>query len=135
MSNNSEVRPFNGCSLEIMDKGAFRCKQAYIKLFSGNNQQLTLIDQWGGAGFHFNKFIPKDFCEGGIEIGYDVAWGMDFPLRDRFIHVNEFKNTKIDMNALFIKITGTTIYPYIYIRDGLGQVIEYYAGYEPTKKV
>ena len=97
------------------------------KTFSVNNQQMVLTEEWYTSGFNYDKFIPKDFCEGGIEVAYDVAWGADFPLRHRFFHGEKYKNVKIDMNSLYIEISGTTVYPYIYIRDGLGQVVEYYA--------
>ena len=120
-----ESNPFNGCNLKIIDKGYFRCNKAYIKLFSANNQQLILKEEGPVSGFFFEKFIPKDFCDGGIEIGYDISWGMDFPLRDRFVHGKRFKNTKIDLNSLLIQISGLTFYPHIYIRDGLGHIIEY----------
>ena len=117
--------PFNGCNLKFVDQGAFRCKKAYIKIFSANNQQLTLIEQGPSSGFHFEQFIPKDFCMGGIEIGYDISWGMDWPIRKRFFHGCSFKKHIIDLNSLLIQISGTTFLPSIYVRDGLGQVIEY----------
>ena len=117
--------PLNGCNLKFVDQGAFRCKKAYIKIFSVNNQQLTLIEQGPSSGFHFEQFIPKDFCMGGIEIGYDISCGMDWPIRQRFCHGGYFKNHLIDLNSLLIQISGTTFFPRIYIRDGLGQVIKY----------
>ena len=67
------LNPLNGCNLKFVDNGAFRCKKAYIKIYSASNQQLTLIEQDSSSGFNFEKFIPKDFCFGGIEIGYDIV--------------------------------------------------------------
>ena len=119
------LNPFNGCELEFVDQGVFRCKKAYITIFSPNNQQLTLIDQGPSSGFHFKQFIPKDFCMGGIEIGYDISCGMDWPIRQRFFHGGSFKNHFIDLNSLVVLISGTTFYPRISIRDGMGQIIKY----------
>ena len=117
--------PLNGFDLKFVDKGVFRCKKAYIKIFSANNQQLTLIEQGPCSGFHFEQFIPRDFCMGGIEIGYDISCGMDWPIRQRFFHGGSFKNHFIDLNSLVVLISGTTFYPRISIRDGMGQIIKY----------
>ena len=114
-----------GCNLKFDDYGAFRCKKAYIQIFSGNNQQLTLAEQGPSSGFHFEKFIPRDFCLGGIEIGYDISGGMDWPIRQRFFHGGFFKDHFLDLNSLQITISGTTFFPRIYIKDGTGQEIEY----------
>ena len=117
--------PFNGCHLKFVDKGAFRCKEAYIKIFSINNEQLVIAETGSSTGFNFSKFIPRDFCAGGIEIGYDISWGMDWPIRERFIHGSPFKNAIIDLNSLYIQISGTTFNPHFIIKDGAGHVIKY----------
>ena len=119
------LNPLNGCNLKFVDNGAFRCKKAYIKIYSASNQQLTLIEQDSSSGFNFEQFIPRDFCFGGIEIGYDIAWGMDWPIRQRFFHGNSFMNQMIDLNSLLIEISGTTFNPKIHIRDGLNHIINY----------
>ena len=82
-----KLSPFNGCNFKFIDRGAFRCKEAYVKIFSENNQQLTLTEQQSSSGFDYEQFIPRDFCMGGIEIGYDISWGMDWPIKQRFFHV------------------------------------------------
>ena len=117
--------PFNGCNLKFIDNGIFRCNKAYIKVFSSLNESLTLTEQGPQHGFNYSHFIPKSFCEGGIEIGYDISWGMDWPLRERFIHGRAFKNVVIDLNSLTIKISGTTFNPHFEIRDGNSHVIQY----------
>ena len=86
---------------------------------------MTLKEDGPCPGFNYSGFIPKDFCAGGIEIGYDISWGMDWPLQERFVHGNPFKGTIIDLNSLTIKISGTTFYPHFYILDGAGHKIEY----------
>ena len=116
---------FSGCHLKFIDKGVFRCNKAYIKLISINNERMTLKEDGPCPGFNYSGFIPKDFCAGGIEIGYDISWGMDWPLQERFVHGNPFKGTIIDLNSLTIKISGTTFYPHFYILDGAGHKIEY----------
>lgn len=116
---------FSGYHLKFIDKGVFRCNKAYIKLISINNERMTLKEDGPCPGFNYSGFIPKDFCAGGIEIGYDISWGMDWPLQERFVHGNPFKGTIIDLNSLTIKISGTTFYPHFYILDGAGHKIEY----------
>ena len=117
--------PFNGCSLKFIDKGTFRCNKAYIKVYSGLNESMTLTEQGPQHGFNFSQFIPKSFCEGGIEIGYDISWGMDWPLKERFYHGRAFKDVILDLNSLTIKISGTTFNPHFEIRDGASHVIKY----------
>ena len=117
--------PFEGCNLKFIDKGTFRCNKAYIKLYSASNDSMIITEQGPQHGFNFSQFIPKSFCEGGIEIGYDISWGMDWPLKQRFIHGRAFKNVIMDLNTLTIKISGTTFYPHFEIRDGSSHVIEY----------
>ena len=118
--------PFNGCHLKIIDSGAFRCNKAYIKIFSDKNEQLILKEGGPCPGFNFDKFIPKSFCEGGIEFGYDISWGCNWPLKERFVHGKPFKDKIIDLNALTIKITGTTFSPHFQITDGENHLIDYY---------
>ena len=113
---------FHGCNLKIIDSGAFRCNKAYITLFSPNNQQFTILEEGPKPGFNFSKLIPSDFCQGGIEIGYDISWGLDWPLRERFIHGVPFKGKQISLNSLTIKITGTTFHPNFNIRDGSNNI-------------
>ena len=57
------MNPFSGCNFKFVDSGAFRCNKAYVKLFSMNNQQLTLIEKESSTGFDFEKFIPYDFWQ------------------------------------------------------------------------
>ena len=126
MMNYSMNSPgiFNGCHFQFVDKGAFRCKQAYIKIFSINNEQLVLTEITSSTGFNYSKFIPKDFCAGGIEVGYDIAWGESWPIRHKFIHGSPYKSEIIDLNSLYIQIYGTTFHPHIIIRDGSGHVFK-----------
>ena len=116
--------PLNGCHFQFVDKGAFRCKEAYIKIFSINNEQMILTEITSSTGFNFSKFIPKDFCAGGIEVGYDISWGTLWPIRQKFIHGCPYKNEIIDLNSLYIQIYGTTFHPHVVIRDGAGHVFK-----------
>ena len=116
---------FNGCHLTIIDSGAFRCKQAYIKIFSPNNQQLIFRERKSSTGFDFSDFIPYDFCAGGIEIGYDISWGREWPLKEKFVHGQPYKDKIIDLNSLTIKISGTTFFPHFEIIDGSLQKITF----------
>ena len=117
--------PFHGCHLKIEDNGAFRCNKGYIKINSINGQQLQIRDVGPCPGFNFDQFIPYDFSAGGIEIGYDISWGMDWPLRQKFMHGKLFQNTRIDLNSLQITISGTTFHPTFNIKDGSGNTIKY----------
>ena len=121
------MNPFSGCNFKFVDSGAFRCNKAYVKLFSMNNQQLTIIEKESSTGFDFEKFIPYDFCSGGIEVGYDISLGKDFPIRERFTHGGQFRDKIIDLNSLLIQISGTIFSPKIFIRDGISQKIRYEA--------
>ena len=122
----NNVGPFNGCNFEFKDAGIFRCNKAYIKIYSINNEQLTLIETNGSChGFNFSKFIPKDFCIGGIEVGYDISWGCNWPIRHKFVHGETFKGKIIDLNTLSIKISGTTFNPYFQIKDGSNKKLNY----------
>lgn len=116
---------FNGCHLKIIDSGAFRCKKAYIKIFSANNQQLILRERQSSTGFDFSGFIPSDFCAGGIEIGYDISWGIDWPFKEKLVHGQPYKDKIIDLNSLTIKISGTTFFPHFEIIDGSLQKITF----------
>ena len=61
-----------------------------------------------------------------VELKYDmISCGMDWPIRQRFFHGGSFKNHFIDLNSLVVLISGTTFYPRISIRDGMGQIIKY----------
>lgn len=122
----NNVGPFNGCHFEFKDSGVFRCNKAYIKIYSSNGEQMILTETKGScAGFNFSQFIPKDFCSGGIEVGYDISWGCDWPLRHKFVHGGPFKDKILDLNSLSIKISGTTFNPYFQIKDASNNRINY----------
>ena len=61
--------PFIGCNLIFRDSGVFRCKKAYINIYSINGQKLTLAKVSNSTGFDYSQFIPSDFCLKGIEVG------------------------------------------------------------------
>ena len=116
---------FHGCHLIIEDNGVFRCNKGYIKVYSLNAQQMTVKEDGPCPGFNFNQFIPFDFSAGGVEIGYDISWGLDWPLREKFMHGKLFQNRRIDLNSLKIIISGTTFHPTFRITDGSGYTIKY----------
>lgn len=127
MLNNTfnNVGPLQGCHFKFIDSGAFRCKNAYIRIYSADNESITLAETKGSSGFDYANFISKTFCAGGIEVGYDIAWGMNWPIRQRFIHGQPFREKNIDLNHLTIKISGTTFHPSIYILDGSQNEFKY----------
>ena len=117
--------PFKGCYLKIIDNGVFRCNKAYIKIYSKNNEQLILKEDGPSTGFNYSQYISKDFCEGGIEFAYDISWGCDWPIKERFIHGQPCKDKIIDLNSLTIRISGTTFHPHFLILDGTNKQIRF----------
>ena len=118
--------PFVGCNLVFKDDGAFRCKKAYINIYSLNGQKLILSQTRYSTGFNYSQFIPSDFCLKGIEIGYDIAWGTDWPIRHKFEHGKKFQDKIINLNSLYIRISGTCRNSHVEIEDASGNCFEYY---------
>ena len=117
--------PFIGCNLIFRDSGVFRCKKAYINIYSINGQKLTLAKVSNSTGFDYSQFIPSDFCLKGIEVGYDITWGTSWPIRQKFEHGKEYRGKIINLNSLYIRISGGCRTPYVEIEDGSGNFIEY----------
>lgn len=71
------------------------------------------------SGFHCSEYIPYDFCIGEIEIGYDISCGCDWPLKEKFVHRQPFKDKIIYLNSLTIK---TTFFPHFEIDGSLNKI-------------
>ena len=129
MSDNlisEKIIPFNGCDFEFKDDGAFRCKKAYINIYSLNNQKLVLSKESYSTGFNYKQFIPSDFCMNGIEVGYDIAWGTNWPIKHKFRHGENFEEHTLNLNSLYIRLSGTCRNCHVEIEDGSGNKFDLY---------
>ena len=118
MEEKKSIIPFFGCNLSIIHHAGFLCKRGYVYLYSKDNNKLILKDINAGSRFNYSQIIHCDFCEGGIEIGFDVFLGKSWPLKQKFVHGEKFNDKIVNLNVLKITIYGTAISPKVEIIDG-----------------
>lgn len=111
-------KQFKPCHFELRDKGAFWCKEGYVRAFDSYGKCKTIAICDGETSFNCYSYINGDECDGGIEVGYDIRWGTSWPIRHRFIDGDYFKGKKINLSSLFVQISGTVRNPKVLVIDG-----------------